>query len=69
MMTPEDELQDRKGVSDVPRPCRNCGHSEIAHINEIGDDVPCCGEEMTPCGCMNYEPQTAEDILDRESRI
>ena len=85
-MTPEQELQDRKGVNDVPIPCRNCGHSGPFHIRwDLSRMIPCEYElgdswvtgnqpsqptvlmAMGPCGCTNYEPMEAGEILKGES--
>lgn len=66
----DEEIESRKGVSDVPRPCRNCGHDY--HIFRTPINYPWSGDlvdEVCECGCRNYEPIEAEDILDREGRI
>ena len=64
MLKPDVELAERKGVSDAPRPCRNCGHE--SHYGET-----CFAEvwEELLCDCEEYEAETAEDILEREGRI
>ena len=64
-MTHEEELQDRKGVSDEPRPCRNCGRHWDSHSGPIRRCPNIAGIGYGAC----YEPVTAEDILDRESGI
>jgi hypothetical protein len=78
-MTPDQELEERSGVSDVPRSCRNCGHEAHYHSGEFVDMntyMPaCCAESETDrlsemdivmCGCRNYEAEGLEDILARE---
>ncbi len=57
MSTHEEELMDRKGVNDQPRPCRNCGFEIDSH----GGDNRCVGGMRS-----KYEPMEADDVLSHE---
>lgn len=80
MNSPEDTLQSRSQCDDVPGLCANCFHAE--HPDgpceyERGDSwvrgwqpsQPTVLMAMGPCGCANYEPADAEDLLSREGKI
>ena len=76
-MTNEEELMSRSGCDDVPMPCVNCDHD--AHSGRVceyepGDrwvvgyqaSEPTVLMAFPPCGCTNYEPMEAGDILEWE---
>ena len=71
-MTYDDQMIESKQPEPMPT-CRNCDHNAHAGPceHELGDrwvDGERIGAWMAqgPCGCTEYEPITAEDILAAE---
>jgi hypothetical protein len=64
MLTPDEELQERSGVSDVHPPCRNCGESWSNHSST---NQCLIGYVNDYSQTSHYEPEDASDILSAEN--
>ena len=63
MLSPEDELQERSGVSDVPPDCANCGEPFMHHTST----GQCLIFSESLGRATEYEPLYASDILSAEN--